>query len=165
MEKVSWEELSERYKEGHIYLLPTDTVYGLHCRIDNMVGVERLKQIKERENRRFIILIAEKASLSDFGISVSRRLGNFLDHVWPGTVSCIFDISGETYAFRVPDKKELRDFIRVAGPLYSTSANLHGMPVSRTPDELDDNIKRVVDFYIDEGELSGEPSTIIRILR
>ena len=165
MKKVAWGELSERYEEGHIYLLPTDTVYGLHCRIDDPVGVERLQQIKERKNKPFIVLVAEKTSLTDFGVLLSERLSNFFDRVWPGAVSCIFDISGETYAFRVPNKKELRDFIRIAGPLYSTSANVHGMPVSRTPDELDDSIRRAVDFYIDEGELSGEPSTIIRILR
>ena len=52
-----------------------------------------------------------------------------------------------------------------AGPIISTSANLHGREPPRTMEEARDQLGGAVDYYIDYGEAPvQEPSTIIEFL-
>ncbi len=145
-----------------VFVCPTDTVYGLSARADDEEAIERIKVLKGRGDTRFIILIADINNLSNFGIKITERQKQFLKQVWPGTVTVAFD---DERAFRLPDYAELTDFIKEFGPIVSTSANRHGQAEVKTVEEARDVFGEGVDEYIDGGELNGEPSTIVKIVR
>ncbi len=167
MKTLSWRELAQENLSGKIFLLPTDTVYGLHCLAGDSSGLERLREIKKRaDGDKFIILIPEEDSLAEFGINPTVGQKNLLRKIWPGPYTCVFETAtGKTKSFRVPNKNELRKFLSQIGPIRSTSANLPGEPTVENISQLPPELIEQIDFAVDEGALFGEPSTVLRFLR
>jgi tRNA A37 threonylcarbamoyladenosine synthetase subunit TsaC/SUA5/YrdC len=65
-------------------ILPTDTVYGLHARVDDAQAIEVLKHIKERDDERyFITLISSWEQIRQCGIVVSDKHRLLLERIWP----------------------------------------------------------------------------------
>ncbi len=150
-----------------VWLCPTDTIYGLSARVGDIGAVERVRQIKGgREGMHFITLISDIGQLSRLGVSITNRQKDFLNKVWPGPVSIIFDThNGGTIAVRLPDYSELRELIQELGPIISTSANRHGEIPVKTVQEAKAIFTDEIDEYLDVGILKGEASTLIKILR
>ncbi len=145
-----------------VWLCPTDTIYGLSARASDVEAVERIRQIKGgREGMHFITLIADIEQLTELGMSITPRQQAFLHKVWPGPVSVILN----EQAFRLPDHPKLRDLIRAVGPIVSTSANRHGEEPVTTVEQARDIFGVEVDEYLDAGELTGEASTLVKIIR
>jgi len=167
MKKILWDDFKKEDLQEKIFLLPTDTVYGFHTLVfKNERGVKKLKELKERESEKFIILISSLNDLEKFNIQLSENQKNFLKKIWPGKVSVIFkNNNDEKFAFRLPEKEKLRKIISEIGPIYSTSANKHGEQTVSTPNELNNDLKSKINFYIDEGVLNSSASTLIEILR
>jgi L-threonylcarbamoyladenylate synthase len=46
-------------------------------------------------------------------------------------------------------------------PIFQTSANRSGLPAPTRFDEIDDQVVAAADLAIDDGELIGEPSTVV----
>lgn len=145
-----------------VFVCPTDTIYGLSARANDIEAIERIKELKGREDTRFIVLLSDAEQLKEFGIEVTPRQQELLARLWPGSVTVAFD---EETSFRVPDYPELQEFIKKVGPIVSTSANKHGKPPIKTIEEAKELFGDQADEYIDIGPLEGEPSTIINILR
>ena len=68
-----------------------------------------------------------------------------------------------TLAFRIPDVSELRDMLRVSGPIIAPSANPEGMKPAETAEEAQSYFGDRADFFVDGGKLSGLPSTVVRL--
>ena len=162
-------------KEGNVVLLPTDTAYGLSCRIDSPDSINRILDIKKRDAAQsMIVLVSDKEMLqkyvTGFSEDVERKI---LDRYWPGMLTVILPcrtdlvsplVRGEraTLALRMPAVSELREIImRVGVPIVSTSANLHG---EKTPFELSDvdaRIKEQVDYIFPEAFTHASASSTI----
>lgn len=161
-------------KSGGVGIIPTDTLYGIVARAHDRAAVERVYEIKGRSpDKPCIILINRLERLSDFGISLSENERNILNKVWPGKVSVILPCTREdltylhrgtnTLAFRLPADNKLQVFLSETGPLIAPSSNREGKSSAKTITEARDYFGEKVDFYIDGGELLGEPSTLIEI--
>ncbi len=159
---------------GGIGILPTDTLYGIVGRADLPTTVERIYGLKDRNlSKPFIILISSTKDLEKFDIQLSSKESDILERYWPGKVSVILNTKdssfdyltrgGRDLAFRLPDKKDLIDLIAKTGPLVAPSANPEGERPAETIEEAKSYFKGKVDFYMDEGELRGEPSTLITL--
>ena len=91
------------------------------------------------------------------------RHKDLLEKVWPGRVSVAF---GEDSAIRVPDKKELREFLLKVGPVVSTSCNLSGQPAIISTKEAQEVFGEEIDYYLEANEEDNQSSsTIIKIIR
>ncbi len=145
-----------------VFLCPTDTIYGLSARASDEQAIDRIKKLKEREDTRFIVLLATTEQLKEFDIKLNQRQKELLACLWPGPVTVAFD---DSRAFRVPDYPELRELIQTIGPIVSTSANKHGEQPAKRVAEAEAIFGKEVDEYIDVGELAGNASTVIKILR
>lgn len=167
MIKINWKELAENNLTEKVLLLPTDTIYGLHALNSDQVAQDKIKKIKNKEEHKYFInLIANISDLKEFGIQVTKNQKKFLIKIWPGRVTIIFENKeGEKVSFRIPAHRKLRKFIKKVGPIISTSANLTGEPSIEQPSDLLKELQEQIDFYIDEGKLKSEPSTILRIIR
>lgn len=161
-------------KNGGVGVGPTDTLYGLMGSALNQKAVERIYELKKREaDKPFIVLIADVRDLELFGVEIDVRTKNVLSKLWPGQVSIILPCpkaemsylhrGTKTLAFRLAKPKWLRDFLRQTGPLVAPSANLEGEKPAETTAQAKKIFGQKVDFYLDNGTLTGLPSTLLKI--
>lgn len=158
-------------RHGGIGLVPSDTVYGLSCQALNEAAVARLHSLKRREgNKPFIILISSINQLKSLGIDKKDAFNIF--KYWPGPVSAVLpctnapswlDMGTSTLAVRLPDNKQLLDFINQVGPIVSTSANLHKQEPATDAQAAEKLFGDSLELYIDKGVISGLPSTIVKV--
>jgi L-threonylcarbamoyladenylate synthase len=168
MKLVDWKTLQTIGIDiSGVMLLPTDTVYGLHARVDDEVAIRALSIVKERSDTNYFIrLISSREHLDKCGVTVNERHRNLLETIWPGPYTVLLnDEHGETYSFRRPEKPLLCELLDHTGPLLSTSANWHGEPTITMLDQLDDRLSAVIDYAVDDGLLTSSSSTIIQLVR
>lgn len=155
-------------------ILPTDTLYGLVGRALSERVVERISQLKRRNDKNpFIILISSLEDLGLFGIKADEAFKELMRKYWPGKISIIFSCDNEklaylhmgtkSLAFRMPDKKNLLDLLKETGPLVAPSANHPGEKPALTTEEARNYFGGNVDFYVDEGKLESLPSTLVKL--
>ena len=162
-------------KEGGVGVVPTDTLYGICASALSQKAVERIYEIKGRdEGKPFIILISSVGELKYFGIELSIEQKAYLDTVWPGPVSVILPCAlkklsylhrgTNALAFRLPKSPKLRAFLKETGPLVAPSANPQGLEPAHTVAEAKKYFTSGVDFYIAGGRKAGKPSTIVSLV-
>lgn len=171
-------------KEGGVVVMPTDTLYGIVGNAFNENTVNRIYDIRKRdENKPCIILISDIADLRKFSIDLSIKQRVMLEGYWPtfvetkedkpSPVSVVLDCPDEkfyylhrgmnTLAFRVPIDENLRLLLSLTGPIIAPSANIEGFSPSHNADEAKKYFDDKVDLYIDGGEISGSPSRVIKL--
>lgn len=166
--------LIEKIQNGKVGVIPTDTLYGLVGSAFNKQAVERIYQIKDRsEDKPFIILISSLEDLKLFKIQVSDQTKKFLEKNWPNPVSVILECPHKDFtylhrgtkslAFRIPNYSKLLQLLQKTGPLVAPSANPEGKPPAQAVKEARDYFGNKVDFYLDGGKLTDQPSTLIKI--
>ncbi|MBN2185550.1 MAG: threonylcarbamoyl-AMP synthase [Candidatus Krumholzibacteriota bacterium] len=159
-------------RSGGIAVLPTDTIYGMHCIASNAAAVKKIIGIKQRRDKSGLILLAYDISMLD-GI-VSEWPDDYrkrLHDIWPAPLTAILPagkgilplLSPEgKVAVRIPDHKELRRVIELLGEaVVSTSVNRSG---NRPLTKMKDIRKSFggLDLYLSKrGRGFSLPSTIV----
>lgn len=165
----------ERLVKGAVYALPTDTVYGLSCSIDDVEGVQAIRTLKGRDAEKpMIVLVATMRDLEMCGIRPTEEQAAFLKRVWPGPVSVVFTqaqpVLGHiarngTLAVRMPSREDLLSFITRVGPIVSTSANISGQNPATTLAGVTEHFAEGIAYGVDTGMCNNAPSTVVQILR
>lgn len=167
-------EVVEALQKDNLAVIPTDTLYGIVCRTQSPIAVEKLYRIRGRSEKKPCIILLENISgLNDFGIVLNEIDQVALSKVWPGKVSVVFDCPSlewtylhrgtETLAFRIPDDEVLRHLLHKTGPLLAPSANTEGQPPAHTIEEAKKFFAQNVDVYVDGGYKDSLPSTVARL--
>jgi L-threonylcarbamoyladenylate synthase len=167
------DNIADIIKEGGIGILPTDTLYGIVCSAFLPKSVDRLYEIRKRNpHKKCIVLISDIKDLSNFEIVIDDFTKKVLQTVWPGPVSVEMPAPSDRFeylhkgtnslSFRIPDREDLRRFLIKSGPIIVPSANPEGEKPAKTIEEAK-NYFPGLDFYINDGILGGDPSTIISI--
>lgn len=160
-------------KESDIIVLPTDTVYGIGCKMLATNTLARLFEIKKRPFEKAIpVLVSSVEQASEFACFTESEL-KLANHFWPGALTLILKtkkeflaLLGETVAVRMPRHKETLEIIRVNGPLRVTSCNISGEKPLKSSAEIKATFKDQVQHYVfDENEatFSNLPSTIVKL--
>lgn len=172
-------------KKGGVGVYPTDTLYGLVGLASLKKTVEKIYEIKGRdEDKPFIILISKISDIENFGVKLSKEHVRFLNTVWPGKVSVILPVKGKKFeylhrgknslAFRMPANKNQRGksinenllkLIKKTGSLVAPSANPQGLPPASNITEAKKYFGDQVQFYVSGGKKAGKPSRIISLLK
>lgn len=156
---------------GGIALLPAEGVYGFHAIASDAHAVEKLRALKPRgAEKRFIGLIADSRELVRWA-EPSARASELARAHWPGALTLVLKAAPAlpeslrgpdgTVALRCPGNDFLRAVVSGSGGIViSTSANDPGEPpLVRAEGPL----LAQVDLVVDQGELSGTPSTVIAV--
>jgi L-threonylcarbamoyladenylate synthase len=114
-------------RSGGVIAFPTDTVYGLGAAADDEVATRRIFHIKGRPvGLPLILMVAAESQLENF-VHVDSRSEAMMRRWWPGPLTLILHArGGGTLGVRIPKHKVALELLRAAGPLLTTSANLHG---------------------------------------
>jgi L-threonylcarbamoyladenylate synthase len=161
-------EIATLLKSGAVAILPTDTIYGLHCLADRADLISKIQNLKQRDGGLFpvITLISKISDLEKFHVSLNSYELGVVSEFWPGANTLIFQTdAGEARSFRLPKNQFLTTVIHEVGPLVSTSANLHGQPAATDIAMAQRYFGDAVDLYVDGGVLSSPPSSIYRVLK
>jgi L-threonylcarbamoyladenylate synthase len=153
--------------EGKIFIYPTDTIYGLGCNALDEDAVKRLKGIKKRDIEKPLSIIVpsidwiKKNLIVDFDIKkylpgpytliLKKKNLDFLNHV----------SSNDRLGVRIPKNSFTKVIQKSNVPFITTSVNISGEPPIRSVRNMPKEILDNVDFIIDEGELNGDPSTLV----
>jgi tRNA threonylcarbamoyl adenosine modification protein (Sua5/YciO/YrdC/YwlC family) len=114
-------------RSGGVIAFPTDTVYGLGAAADDEVARRRIYLIKGRPVGLPLILMAAAESQLEGWVHIDRRAEDVIRRFWPGPLTVILHAKGGgTLGVRIPQHKVALELLRAAGPLMTTSANLHG---------------------------------------
>jgi L-threonylcarbamoyladenylate synthase len=112
---------------GGVIAFPTDTVYGLGAAADDEVARRRVYRIKGRPVGLPLILMVAAESQLEGWVHVDSRAEAIFRRWWPGPLTLILHAKGGgTLGVRIPQHKVALGLLRAAGPLMTTSANLHG---------------------------------------
>lgn len=164
----------EILKRGGIVIYPTDTAYGIGCRMDNIESVKRIYDIKKRSYDNALLVLVDSVEMAEKYVEIPSEVKTKLvDKHWPGGLTIFLKIkkekvpgivtaSSEILAVRLPDHKEIRHIIHEVGvPIIATSANISGQDTPYQYSDLDKEIVSHVDFVL-HGECTYEKeSTII----
>ena len=163
-------------KKGGIILYPTDTVWGIGCDATNAHAVQKVFEIKKREqSSALIVLLADKKDILKYVAAPDLQVFDFLyEQTRPTTI--VFE-----NAIGLPDNLVARDgsiAIRVVKdpfcihlikrfrkPLVSTSANLHGEETPALFKNISLEVQQRVEYIVKwkkESEEKTQPSQIVK---
>jgi L-threonylcarbamoyladenylate synthase len=121
---------------GSVVAFPTDTVYGLGASADDELAQKRIYSIKGRPvGMPLILMVAAESQLEGY-VHVDSQAEAMMRRWWPGPLTLILHaIGGGTLGVRIPKHKVALGLLRHAGPLMTTSANLHGAEPAMNAEE------------------------------
>lgn len=159
---------------GGVIVYPTDSTYALACGMGEKEAVDRIRRIRNLDDRHNFTLACR--DLSDIGTYARVENNGFrlLKAHTPGPYTFILPATGEvprrlqhpkrkTIGIRVPDNRVAQAILGELGePVISTSLLLPGDEIPMTDAELiRERVGALVDAVVDGGPGGMEPSTVI----
>lgn len=158
------DKIIDLLKNGLIGIMPTDTVYGIHCLAFRPNLISKIVRIKQRNaDKPFITLISDTEDLRLFNIN-KDNINDILNNYWPGPNTLVLTTKdNKSMAVRLPKNEFLLSILKETGPLISTSANISSHCVVKTINDAINIFSDELDFYVDGGILDSRPSNIYKI--
>ena len=157
-------------------LYPTDTVWGIGCDATNEEAVNKVYQIKSREeSKSLIILVASIEMLKEYVENIPFKVLEILEETKKPTTIIYNNPKGlakntiavdNTIAIRIPEDDFCIELIKEFGkPIVSTSANISGEPTPTSFSEISESILKKVDYIVDlnKDKVNINSSTILKI--
>jgi L-threonylcarbamoyladenylate synthase len=160
---------------GGVVVFPTETAYGLAADAKNAEAVEKVRDIKGRDQEKAFPVIAADMQMIEEMAGVSGPFAGLAQKHWPGALTMILPVIGEglspgvvrdgTVAVRISSHPVSQALSKGLGsPIVSTSANRGGAGVCYSIDCVRQQLSDEPDLYLDGGELIPEPpSTIVTV--
>lgn len=172
MEEI--EKAVQVLNNGGIIIFPTDTVFGIGCRIDNEKAIERLFGIRKRPTTQATPVLVDSIEMAKSYLEpISNDAQNLMNKYWPGALTIILrcirvkvpDLvraGGETLGVRMPNHPKILQIIKGVGvPILGTSANFHGEKTPYQFSDLDPKLLELVDYVVSGETILKEQSTVI----
>ncbi len=134
--QAGFRRAAQLLRTGAVLAFPTDTVYGLGASVDDELAQKRIYTIKGRPVGMPLILMVAAESQLEGLVHVDSRAEAMMRKWWPGPLTVIlWAMGGGTLGVRIPKHQVALGLLRHAGPLMTTSANLHGQDPAMNADE------------------------------
>lgn len=174
--KTEVQNAYDSLKQGKLLLYPTDTVWGIGCDATNYKAIEKIFQLKKRqESKSMICLVSDLNMLSQYVAHIPEAAYAILKYADKPTTIIYNDpinvaenlISNDnTLAIRIVKDDFCQKLIKkLKRPLVSTSANISGQPSPRSFKEIHHDILKGVDYIVNlhRDKKSSNPSSIIKL--
>lgn len=159
--------------KGGIVIFPTDTAFGIGCRMDDRKAVDRLFAIRKRPRTQATpVLVSSREQALAYYFDPSEIVRHLMDQYWPGALTIIARCKkkivyspirggGQTIGLRMPNHETALSLIKGVGvPILGPSANFSGFPTPYRFEELDPELVKLVDIVI-PGECSLESASTV----
>lgn len=165
------EKYFELFKKGKVFIYPTDTIYGLGCDALNKKAVRKIINIKERKNKPMSIIIPNKEWIKE-NCTIDKKANKWLKKL-PGKYTLIINLKDkkaisklvnnnqDSIGVRIPKNWFSKVIEEYSNPFVTTSVNLTGEKPMSSIKDLNNKVRKRVDYLIYEGKITGKPSTIV----
>jgi L-threonylcarbamoyladenylate synthase len=163
---VNLAEATEIIKNGGIVIYPTDTAFGIGCRIDSREAIKRLYKIRNRPTEKAMPVLVSSIVMSlKYFDNPSAATLKLMDKYWPGALTIVSFCrknlinvlvrgGGDTVGLRMPSHDIPLNIINSLGlPITGSSANFHGGVTPFKISNLETELTNLVD-----GVVTGETS-------
>jgi tRNA threonylcarbamoyl adenosine modification protein (Sua5/YciO/YrdC/YwlC family) len=167
-------QAAEIVRGGGVIVYPTDSCCALGCRIGDKAAMERIRAIREVDERHHLTLVCR--DLAEIGqyARVDNTQFRLLKAATPGSYTFILQATKEvpkrlmhpsrrTIGLRVPDHRVAQALLEELGePLLSSTLILPGdeLPLN-DPDEIRERLERRVELVVDAGPCGIVPTTVV----
>ena len=163
--------------DGGVIVYPTDSTYALGCHIGDKGALERIRRIRQLDDKHNFTLVCSDLSAIATYAKVPNSAYRLLKAYTPGPYTFILSATPEvprrlmhpkrkTIGIRVPDSVVAQALIAELGePIMSTSLILPGddLPLSEIYD-IEDRVGNLVDLIIESGSCGIEATTVIDLM-
>lgn len=172
MEKILVKDIDKIDLNGKIIVFPTDTVYGVGCKIDDTCAIKKIYDLKKRDYSKPLAVLTCDKDVSLYAYNVSDDIKKLMDEYWPGALTIIFDktdlindlISAGTKSvgIRMPNSVIALKILKRFGPMCTTSINISGFDALNDLSKIEEEFKDKIDYLvIDDCTLSKCASTVV----
>ncbi len=163
------------FNAGGIIIYPTDTAFGMGCRIDRIDAVKRLFSLRRRPETQAVPVLVAGIEMAEkyLATPLSNNVRHLMEKYWPGGLTIVYpckvDITpplvrggGTTLGVRMPDHELALELIKEVGvPILGPSANFHGFKTPYDLSDLDPELTKLVDFVVTGETKTKNSSTVI----
>lgn len=160
--------------DGGIVIYPTDTAFGIGCRIDREDAIERLFVLRKRPLVKATPVLVDTAQMAKRYATIKDTvLRDLIEPYWPGALTIILPCKkkavpklvrggGKTVGLRIPNHAIARQLIRGVGVgILGPSANFHGEKTPYSVSDLDPKLISLVDYVVPGECTICQASTVI----
>ena len=159
--------VSQVLLQGGVAAFPTETFYGLGADARNEDALQKIFQVKGREeNKPLLLLIGDRDWLSGLVRNIPPVAGRLMEKFWPGPLTLVFEASPRlsalltggtgTVGVRLSPHPVAQALIQAVGrAITATSANLSGQPSASVAAEVFRALGNRVDAILDGGQTAG----------
>lgn len=167
-------QVAQIIDHGGVGALPTDSCYALACHLDDKPAADRLRRIRQVDERHHLTLLCRDLSEIASYAKVDNTQYRLIRQVTPGPYAFILEATREvprrlshpsrkTIGIRIPDHPVTLGLLEVLGqPLLSTTLILPGdeLPLNDA-DHIVERLDHDIDFIVDGGACGVEPVSIV----
>lgn len=167
-------QAAEFIRKGAVIALPTDSCYALCCHLGDRDALERIRQIRQIDDRHHMTLMVRDLSEIAHFARVDNTQYRLLKAATPGSYTFILEGTKElprrlmhpkrkTIGVRVPDHPVALGLLEELNePLLTTTLQLPGDELALTEGwEIQDRLEDQIELILDAGHCGVEPTTII----
>lgn len=161
--------------QGGIIIFPTDTAFGIGCRIDNKKAIEKLFRMRKRPSSQATPVLVNGLEMArDYVTKIPKEVEEkLINKFWPGALTIVLPSKkhivpslvrggGDNIGVRMPNNKTILEIIKGVGiPILGPSANFHAENTPYSLKELNSELTKLVDYVVDGHCELKKPSTVI----
>jgi tRNA threonylcarbamoyl adenosine modification protein (Sua5/YciO/YrdC/YwlC family) len=161
-------------RSGGLVAYPTDSGYALGCQMGNREGKDRIKQIRQLDDKHHFTLVCRNfAQLGQF-VHIDNTVFRAIKAATPGSYTFILPATREvprrllhpkkrTVGVRIPEHTVVQALLAELGePLLSSTLLLPGHEEPMTQGwEVKEQLDHQVDAVVESGETGAEPTTVV----
>jgi L-threonylcarbamoyladenylate synthase len=180
------EEAAGIIDAGGLVAFPTETVYGIACRVNN-ASLAKLGNLKGRPMDKYYTLhIADPSDVIKYVPTIGLRAKKLITNAWPGPLTIAFELDPKdlvsqkdklppeifsnlyrdgSIGIRCPDNPIASMLLsQVAHPIVAPSANISGQPPAVEAGSITKQFEGQIDMVLDGGQCKyAKSSTVARI--
>lgn len=166
----------EVLRNGGVILYPTDTIWGIGCDATNDEAVNRIYEIKKRNDQKSMLVLLDSIAKLDRYVTEVPDIAYDLIDMSDKPLTIIYEKSkslsenvskkDSSIGIRITNeafsKRLIEQFKR---PIISTSANISGEASPSCFSEISDEVRQAVDYVVEfrQEDEKATPSSIIML--
>ena len=164
----------EMVHKGAVIVYPTDSSYALGCHLDDKAAVDRIRQIREVDERHHLTLVCRDLSELAAFAKVDNAQFRLIKGCTPGPFTFIPNATRDvprrlvhpkrlTIGLRVPDNAVAQALLQeLNAPLLSSTLIMPGDDMAlNDPEEIRDRLEHQVDLILNAGSCEMDSTTVI----
>jgi len=173
---------------GGLVAFPTETVYGIACRVktDSLIKLDNLKA--RGHGKRYTLHISHISKVRKYVPTIGIRAQKLIENAWPGPLTIVFKLNEQdihkqqkslkrevfenlykdnSIGIRCPDNAIALIFLRlIHNPVVAPSANKTGKNPAIEPEQVLADFSGKIDLLLDAGSCKHKKSsTVVKVCK